>query len=56
MRARIKMTHDHNPYKKGDEFNTSRDYADFLIGKELAKEVKVAPPNRTPLSKTQGGK
>ncbi len=46
MRARVKMTADHNPHVKGQVFNTSRDYADFLIGEDVAKEVKVDAPNR----------
>lgn len=48
MRAKVKMTHDHAPYTKGQEFTTSREFADELIKEDVAKEIKVPKPDRSP--------
>ena len=51
MRAKVEMTHDHAPYKKGQIFTTSRKYADELLAEDVAKEIEMPAPDRSPKAK-----
>lgn len=51
MRAKVQMTHDWGPYKKGDSFTCSEALRDELLTEDVAKELEMPEPDRSPPGK-----